>query len=245
MKIFFVACLSVLLLAVLPTQAAPESRLDATSGALITAQPGGWSSGVVLQRDRREFKVADDLLALDVNHALFRLGTAPLPFLSLRGEIGISEAESDSEKGEAGLQWGVGAYARLLDLPIESSPVVGLKKSISIGVDLEYTSCESNFDEVDFNWTEWRVNPLFSYTSNRRGEARWFFYDPQAVAVRAGPVFISSDGDYGEQSLEENRNFGGRVVFDLLWEHGWVTRLDGTFLSADEREIALVIEKNF
>jgi len=224
---------------------AADARLEATSGALATVTQGDWSAGIRLQRDRREFQVGSDLLGLDVDHLLFRFGVAPLSFLSLHGEVGVCTADSTSEKGEGGLEWGLGGYLRVADFAIETSPVVGVKEAISFGIDIAYSQCESNFPDTDLDWSEWRVNPLISYTRNREGENRWFFYAPEALAVRAGPAFVSSEGDYGEQSLQENRDFGARLICDMLWPNDWVLRLDGLFLGSEERQLGLAIERNF
>jgi len=226
---------------------AAEGRLEATSSALATISQGDWNAGLRYQRDRREFKLSgDEVLPLDIDHLLLRVGTAPLPFLSVWGEIGVSTAEAEREDGDSGMEWGVGGYARLLDLPIETSPVVGQVQAISLGVELSYSKAVSDFEENDLNWTELRVSPLASYTYDQRGEARWFFYGPEAVALRAGPVFVSNDGDYGDEDpVGENSAFGGRIAFDLLWQGGWVTRFDGVFLGSDERQLSFGIGKNF
>lgn len=243
--LFLIAVIVSAVLVPLAPALAEESRLEPTSSALTTVTGGDWSAAVRLGRDRREFDLGDELLGLDVDHLLFRFGLAPLSYLSLRAEVGVSTADAISEKGEGGLEWGVGGYLRIADFAIESSPVVGLQKAVSFGVDVAYSRCESNFADTDLDWNEWRVNPLVSYTHNRAGENRWFLYKPEALALRAGPAFVSSEGDYGEQSLQENHNFGARIIFDLLWSEGWVLSLDGLFLGSEERQLGLAVERNF
>lgn len=223
-----------------------EANIESTSrDILVFEEPSGWNTGIFLKRSTREYKTDADVLDLDIDHLLFRLGASPLPFLNLWAEAGMDRAKRLGEDGESGFQWGAGGYARIADFPWDVSPVVGAKNNITIGVDFSYSNGESNFDAADFSWREWQVSPLVSYISNRKGDYRWFSFEPDAIAIRGGPVFVSTDGDYGDSSIEENRNFGGQMKFDLLWSSGWTTLLDLKFFGSEEREIGIGITRNF
>ena len=240
---------------------ANEARLEPTSGALFTVgEQSGWQAGLRLGRGRREFALepeaadadgsVEDVLEVDVEVLLFRAGLTPLPFLNLWAEAGTTRVEQRTDdrgddRGGTGLAWGGGATLRLLDLPLETSPVIGLQKAFSLGVDVSYRSRESNFDDRDFQWNDIRVYGRASYLHNRTGDVRWFTYEPDGVAVHGGPVYVSSEGDYGETSIEERRDFGLRLQFDLLWSSGWTAGLDGTFLGGDERAYSLRLMRNF
>ncbi len=223
------------------------ARLEATSSAMLTlTEPQGWNAGLRLRRDRREFQIGSSKTdKLDIDQVTFRLGFAPLSFINLWAEAGVVRAEDIQEKASTGLQWGVGAYARFFEMPIETSPVVGHKRSIAGGLEVTYTESESDFDQADFNWSELRISPLVSYIQNRKGEVRWFNYEPEGIAVHAGPVFIRNSGNLEGLSVREKRDFGARVIFDVLWASGWVTSFDGTFIGDEERQLSLGFSKNF
>ncbi len=223
-----------------------EARLEPTAGAIFSiSDTQGWNAGLRLRRDRREFEIGPGSDKLDIDQAVFRLGVAPVSFINVWVEAGVVRAENIEEKASAGLQWGVGAYARIFELPLETSPVVGNKKSIAGGVEVAYSSSESNFDENDFNWSELRITPMVSYVQNRQGDHRWFNYEPEGIAVHAGPVFIRNRGDLDDLSVREKRDFGARIIFDILWASGFVTSFDATFIGDEERQLSLGVSKNF
>jgi hypothetical protein len=256
MKMWF-AMAAALLLAAPFCPGAEGARLEPTTGALFTAgQQSGWQAGLRLGRGRREFALepdaadangsVEDVLELNVEVLLFRAGLTPLPFLNLWAEAGTTRVElMTDDQGDTGLAWGGGATLRILDLPVETSPVIGQKKAFSLGVDVSYHARESNFDDRDFHWNDLRVYTRASYRHNRTGDARWFTYEPDGVAVHGGPVYVHSAGDYGETSIEERRDFGLRLQFDLLWASGWTAGLDGVFLGSDERAYSLRMMRNF
>lgn len=223
-----------------------SAKLEATSSAMLTlTEPQGWNAGLRLRRDRREFKIGYVNDKLDIDQATFRLGFAPLSFINIWAEAGVVRAEDIQERASTGLQWGVGAYARIFELPIDSSPVIGHKRSIAGGVEVTYTESESDFDEADFSWSELRVSPLVSYIQNRKGDVRWFNYEPEGIAVHAGPVFLRNGGKFDGLTIREERDIGARVVFDILWASGWVASFDGTFIGDEERQLSLGFSKNF
>ncbi len=227
----------------IPTDAAD---IEPTSGSIITLKnPRNLSVGLRLQRDRREFKTGDELLGLDINHALLQIGVTPLPFLSLLAEGGASHAERIDDKGNGALQWGFGVHVKALEYIIESTPVVGTKKAVALEIDISYSHCESDFSDKDISWDEFIISPLLSYTSHSTRRHTWFSNEPAATAIRGGPVFISTDGDYGETSLKENNNFGGRIICDFLLGGGRVTRKEGIFIGSDERQIAFGVARHF
>ena len=223
-----------------------SARLEPTSSAMLTlTEPQGWNAGLRLRRDRREFQIGPETDKLDIDQATFRLGFAPLSFINVWAEAGVVRAEDIQEKASTGLQWGVGAYARIFELPIDSSPVVGHKRTIAGGVEVTYTESESNFDNADFDWSELRLSPLASYIQNRKGDLRWFNYGPEGIAVHGGPIFIRNSGTLDGSTVREKSDIGARVVFDILWASGWVTSFDGSFIGDSERQLSLGFSKNF
>ena len=225
---------------------AVAQRLDPTSGSLIRAEMvSGWSLGVRLQADHRQF-VSDalpDRIDVDLRRLVLRAGVNPLAWAHVYGELGSATADMDTEDGEAGLCWAGGLRLRLVEQVYEASPVYGDLSSIDITVDGQYRSTESNFDR-DFNWQEWMVSPTLGFTmANKQGN--WRLYQPTALSLRAGIVFLDGDGDYGAADIETNRDFGGVVGLDALWRSGWTVNFRALLLSGEERELSVGVARNF
>lgn len=223
-----------------------EPALSVPAEPLVSLQsPAGWSLGARWQGDSREFDVGDEALDMDMNHALAQVGYSVLPSLHLRGELGWARAEQDFEDGEGGLEWAVGAVANLVEFVLESSPVVGKQQTIGLGFELFYREVESNFDEADFEYGEVTAAPVFTYARNRRGDVVWRPYQPEGVLVQAGVQFSSIDGDYGDEGVAENRDFGFLAGAGMQWENGWVTQFRAVLYGAHDRSLGLGVAYNF
>ncbi len=225
---------------------APAQKLEATDQALLRLdRPAGAQVGARLEVGMREFKFADDLLKVDLTHVLARAGGNPLPFLNCWGEAGWVRAEMDpDETGEGGLEWALGADAKLVEWVLDASPVIDRKETFALELGASYRSLESNFEDNDLSWGEVRVGPSINYVRRHTGEVRRY-YEPLAVAARLGLAYVNADGEYGAEDLSENRDFALTLGFDLLGGSGWVTRFGVAFLGADEREFTLGAFYNF
>ena len=225
---------------------APAQKLEGADTALVRLdRPGGATIGLRLETGMREFTYREDVLEVDLLHVLARAGGNLAPFLNLWGEAGWMRAETEpDETGEGGLEWGVGADVKILEYVIKSSPVVDRKEAFSVGLTLAYRGLGSNFDDRDFEWNEFRVNPAIAYTRDLAGEIRRP-YQPSAVAARVGVLYLNAEGDYGADKVEENRDFAFTCGFDLLGESGWVTRIGVVLFGTQEREFSLAAMYHF
>jgi len=220
--------------------AEPVAKLEGTSRALVSIRPtAGWSAGARFQMDRRKFKIGEETMDLDINHMVGHIGYRVLPFVHLLAEAGASHADWVQREGERGFEWAVGADVSVLEHLIRESPVVGRKQSIAIGATVRYRHAESNFGDADFDWSELRVAPSISYTVNRRGEVLHYTFEPISAKVRAGVAFCSVDGEYGDQDVEQDRDFGLVVGADLLANEGWTLQIEGTFFGSSDNEVGV------
>jgi len=225
-----------------------EANISVPSQSLITLDtPSGWSVGFRGQMGAREFKAGDDVWSMETIHAVGRLGYSFLPFLHGLAELGwcrVERTDDDPEKGESGLEWAVGLKANLIEHVISRSPVLGKQKVAGLGIDVGYRHCESNFDE-DFDWSDFTVAPCISYTVERKGDIIWHPYEPTGGRISAGLIFSQVDGDYGNENLEGNRNFGFLVGADMLSTSGWVAQMRVISYGAGDGGVSLGVMYHF
>jgi hypothetical protein len=232
--------------ALVAAAAARAEQLDAVGGALVRVEsPRDWSLGLRLQTDSRQFVTGPETRKIQTGHIVLRAGRNALTGLNLWGEIGTAQAEESSEKAERGLEWAAGATARIVQFVLGRTPAGTVADELHIDIDGSYRFVESNFAEADMTWGEVRLAPAFVYQINREDEARWRTYDPSQVALRAGLVFLQNEGDYGAESLEQNRDFGLLLGTSGLWLSGWAVRLDAVLYGGSEHEISLLFARNF
>jgi len=222
-------------------------ELEPTVAPLIRiGEPSGWSTELRLQRDSREFAVgAEDVMDVQIDHLVFRLGARVLPFLQGWVEAGTVRAEQTARRGEAGFEWAVGGHVKVLEYVLSSSPVLGTTQGLSLEVNGSYRAASSEFPGAQLKWSDTRIIPAVAYTHNRLGEYRWHHAEPSGLVMRGGLVFNSTSGDFGDEDLEENRDFGAMASVDLRWESGWLTRLRGVFFGQDERELSISVGRHF
>ena len=222
-------------------------ELEPTVSPLIRiGQPSGWSTELRLQRDSREFALGDeDLLDVQIDHLVFRLGARILPFLQGWAEAGTVRAEQTGRKGEAGFEWAIGGHVKVLEYVLAESPVLGTTQGLSLELNGSHRVASSEFPGARLTWSDTRIIPAVAYTHNRLGEYRWHHAEPSGLVMRGGLVFNRTRGDYGDADLEENRDFGAMASVDLRWESGWLTRLRGVFFGREERELSISVGRHF
>lgn len=222
-------------------------ELEPTVSPLIRIEkPSGWSVELRLQRDSREFAMGEnDLLDLQIDHLVFRLGARILPFLQGWAEAGTVRAEQTAHKGESGFEWAIGGHIKVLEYVLSNSPVLGTTQGLSLEVNGSYRSASSEFPGAQLTWSDVRIIPAVAYVHNRLGEYRWHHAEPSGLVMRGGLVFNNIRGDFGDVDLEENRDFGAMASVDLRWESGWLTRLQGVFFGQEERELSISVGRHF
>lgn len=224
------------------------SHLTGTPEALVQIdRPSGWSVGAQLRFDRRELVAGEELLRLDVDYALARVGYAPLPWLQAYGELGWDRADNEDlgVKGEGGLAWGVGLQGSFVEYVMRSSPVTGRKESFGLGGEIAYRSTESNFPDQDLSWGEFIVMPTVQYTRNYEGE--WDHHQARApeLLLRGGVLFSAIDGEYGDVDVEGNRNFALHLATAARWAGSWVTGIYANLYGSSDRSLGLEVAYHF
>jgi hypothetical protein len=224
------------------------THLTGTPDAMIElARPDGWSVGAVIRLDRRELTAGEELLRLDVNYALARVGYAPVPFFQVYGELGWDRADNEDigVKGESGVAWSAGLLGNFVEYVIRSSPVTGKKETFSLGGELAYRYAESNFPDDNLNWGELIVLPTVQYTRKYDGDWDRHRVPPAEILVRGGVLFSSIDGEYGDQDVEGNRDFALHLATAARWRGSWVTGIYGNFYGSSDRSIGLELAYHF
>jgi hypothetical protein len=225
---------------------AQETRVgpQATPLLSITAADG-WYAGTRLEMAAYEFEAGPETLQIDVDRAVAQLGYRVLPWAVGVIEAGACKAEMDDEDGETGVELAGSLSINVLEQVIKTSPVVGRKQVAGLLLDLSYRYCESNFGERDLNWSTLTAMPSVYYLVNRTGEAIWRPFEPTGITLRGGLIYRNIEGDYGTESLDENRDFGFLVATDIYGDSGWVTQLTGRFYGSDDHEVGLTVGHNF
>ncbi|MBN1558012.1 MAG: hypothetical protein JW951_07690 [Lentisphaerae bacterium] len=198
--------------------------------------PSGWSVGARWDTGARDFDAESRDLDVDLSHWIAWAGYTPLPWLGLYVEAGSSRAELIEEKGERGLAAGLGARFTLAEYVIRRSPVSGRRQFVSFGGDGFYRYRESNFDNADFDWTEFGVVPEFVYTVYDPAAHK---HRPKGMRLRGGLIFADADGRYGGEDVEAERNFGFRAGFDMLGESGWLGAVTAELYGSGDNVVSL------
>jgi len=223
-----------------------EGKLSNPDASLITLKrPGGWTTGVRLQLDRRQFDTDATVLDTDILHAVGFVGVNILPFLNVGAELGAAETKRRGIEGTAGMEWAITAKATLLEHTIRHSPIMDSGEWLLINVEASYMHAEADFRDGDFDWTEFTTIPSLTYVIKRRRDTLWYQYEPRAMAVYGGLAFSAVEGDYGRQSFHEEHAFGIMAGTDLLLNTGWVASIDANIYSQSDREISFGLMYNF
>jgi hypothetical protein len=227
--------------------ARPEGNMESPSRSLISVERSpGASFGVLYQGDRRQFKLEGQPLQVDANHVRAQVGCNILPFLHCAAEAGAVKAKTDEEGGEWGLDWGGSLKLHLLERTLHTSPAAGRRSTLRVAVKGSYIQSESNFPDRDFRWSELKVTPFVTFSVDSRTAALWEpDYRPTGASIRGGLVFLAADGDYGEQTVEENRNFGIMLGASVRIEDDWVVDLELNAYDAADRTFTLGLGYHF
>lgn len=244
MRICRIGSIVTVALGVVVVLAAPRSfaqgRISsADTAALTIGSPHGWTVGVRGQLGRRKFETADEIIPLDLSHYVARIGFNVLPFATLMAEAGVSRADWDKLEGERGFEWAALAEVNVLEHIIRESPVVGKKESVGLATRVIYRHSESNFENADLDWSDTKVQPYIYYAVNRRGEPIWHPYEPDGARVLGGLAFSRIEGDFGDEALKEERNFGLLAGAELRSAKGWTMQIDVVLYGSSDNEVSL------
>lgn len=203
-----------------------QSGLDGAGQALFSpSDPEGWSIGGSFGVLSRELKLGGEVLELDAHRVVVEVGRDLVPSVQLALQAGWTQAESEDRDGENGPTWAVLGRVNLAETVLRASPQVGRQEWAGLEVEGGYRHSTSNFDETEFDWSEVFVAPAAYYRVNHRGDARRPTFQGTGYGIRLGLVFNSIDGDYGDASVDENRNFGFLAGADVRWWKGWAGQL--------------------
>lgn len=209
-----------------------------TEPALSLGNTPGWRVSLDTRLDAREFKTDQGLESMDMKNFWATLTVDATPWLSLSAKGGAGKADRKVRDGEWGPLWGVAASAYVLERVMHASPVAGKTERIGLEINLDYTTRESNFSDADFSWTEVRVLPAVVYRKTKPHAREIGPRSPHEMQMRGGLLFLNSEGDFGDASIEGNRNFG--VHLGAGWaQTGWTTRLYTNILGDKEYEWGL------
>lgn len=224
------------------------NEMGATSQPLVSIEgQRGWNTGVRLQWERRQWLIDELTQNVEARRLTGRLGVRVLPFLHVWGEAGVVEVERwDTNEKKTGFAWGVGGGASVFEYVINRSPVVGVKESVGIDVEALYRVSDVNFgEERELKWKDARIQPMFVYRLNLRGEHTWRQYEPNGYVLRGGPVYARVTGEDAEESLRERNEFGALLGIDVRWLSGWMTRFEVTWFDGSDREWSLAVHRFF
>jgi len=244
---FVRTCMCIFVLATCAKRdALAQGKLRVPSEPLIRlSKPTGWTAGIRGQQESRKFRTGGELLETDISRVVGRLGYSFSPSVQGILELGWLRAEQKHQKGEGGLDIGLGLNTYLLEYVINESPVVGKKQMVGVEIELLLTHAGSNFAEQEFDWTEFTASPCITYAANRKGDLLFHPYQPIGIGARAGLVYAAVDGDYGSNSARENRDFGFVVGCDFLSLNGWLTQIKATSFGGGEGMVSGGVTYNF
>ncbi len=237
------AVTALLAAAAVPAQA--QRLAPATRAAVTLASPERLNLGAWVRFGGREFQTSQDVLECDQTHYVLRLGFRALDFAHLWAELGMSEARTRRDEGEMGLEAAAGAGLRLLELVLAGNDIEPRKECLAIEFDASFRTVESNFGDRDFHYQELRLSPAVVYSLSREDEARWRRFDPVGADFRLGAVFAQADGEFGDETIEQNHDFGAQLGGGLLLPGGWTLALDAVLFGGADREFAVGFSRIF
>jgi len=204
--------------------------------AFSTANPSSaWRLSLDVRRDQREFKSGDTAERILVLNTFARASVDATPWLSLSGIAGAVQAERDTRDGQWGPLFGVAATAYLTEFVLHQTPTAGKKRVFGLEADLSHLYRESNFTDTEFTWNETRLLTSLVYRENKPNDREWLQHTPRGLQMRAGLLFLNTDGELATDDVEANRNFGLHLGSAWVWER-WTTRLYGNVLGGKEYE---------
>lgn len=222
-----------------------ESSLSATDEALLTLRhPQQISTSINVGTDQRELQSNDKALELDFLRATAQLGLQPVDFVNFYGKLGIIRAEASSQTGETGLRWGGGMDFNLMNFELSSSPAAGVKKSISLRFNVDYSDNQSNFDN-DFTWQEWQITPMMVYSINSKSEDRPATQQVDGTILYGGITYSDLSGELDDEDISGNRDFGGTIGVGLRAKSNWVFDIRGVFFDSHDRNLTFSTAYHF
>jgi len=222
-------------------------QMLATESALVrVVEEPGWNMGARLHFDRRQYDTDAARVDTDIRQLVARLGIRLAPSLHVWGDLGAAEADVESNRGGAGLVWGIGAGLSVFEYAMQASPVVGSKELLSLEIEGSYRDAESDFNEDrTLTWQDARVATIIAYRINSLGEQEQRPFDPSGYALRAGPVYTRVSGEFDGTDFEHTNEFGALFGADIRMNSGWLVRAEFIWLGRDNREFSLGAHRYF
>jgi hypothetical protein len=216
-----------------PPSMAQNAMRGPDEAAFTVHDSPGIGLGARFQFEQREFKLngqpegVNNRFDADIAQFYGRAGGNPVPFLHLIGEAGYSSIDLDTADGDGGFSWALGFQADILDRVLESSPVVGHKRVLSLGLEgwIRQVTAEFGADDLDYN--EFQIMPTLRYTHNRRGEPLSRPYQPTGVTAELGFAYSYVDGELGSSDFEAEQEFGLLLGTSFRLWRGWMADLRG------------------
>lgn len=269
------------------------SEMQATSAALVRMdRPSGWNVGVMLETGSRTVAPPGPSIKMNTRGAMIRVGYRIQPPIHVWGELGASQADrkgragtegtegtegqevsdwyEDDASGETAFAWGMGTGIALVEFPIRSSPVLGMRESLTIELNASYRVRRSDIPRThrmiwdpaqqvhvsapggggssisdEFIWSETQVSPLVVYRRNLFAESNQPVFSPTGYAVRGGPGYVRTRYDLGEMNVEDSNSLGLLAGVDVRLQNGWVCQLNSLWINGSDREFSLVVIRYF
>lgn len=204
-----------------------------------------WSGGGRFAVGKRDLVIPGQSGHIHIN-TLSAAATLQLDVLSwaaLFAEAGWIQATRGEEDGEGGLQGGAGADLNLFEGVFDASPEAGRKGSLTLNTIVAYRRYESNFPDHPFEWGEWTVEPALAYRVNYRSDLIEHQGLGDIFAIRAGLRYSDISGEFGNDNIEEQRNFGALGGVEVGFSHNVFISLSGVYYSGSDNEIALTLKQ--
>ncbi len=228
------------------TANAETGRLRPGRGPLIApSAPGLINVSGDIELGTRELVAGGAVARVDLSRFLLNGGIDLMPWLTTYAGVGWMLAELEDQKGEGGFTWQAGVSVNLLEQILSASPVGGVKQSMGLTLDTAYRYSSSNRGRDDFNWHELTVTPLFNYTVTRANDPLRHTAQPAATALLLGVQFSNINGDLGDESLRENRNFAGVAGAQFLLDSQWSSTLQAVLYGGGDRLIRVRLGRYF
>jgi len=79
----------------------------------------------------------------------------------------------------------------------------------------------------------------------REGDSLRRTYHPIGTEVEIGLVYSELSGEYGNDDVENNRDFGFSVGAAARWDHGWVVDIDSVLFGSHDHTFSAGLMYHF
>jgi hypothetical protein len=222
-----------------------DGLLDLNGSVLEFRPPQNVSVGMEACVQRREVVSGGAVDKVSAWHFDAVAGCQPASWLTLAAGVGAAEARFADVDGELGLDWLVRSEIGLLEYAIDESPERGRKETVRFSLGVSYRDSESNAPEGNSDWREVQAVPQIAYAVDLRTPGDPAPLDTPAAAIRAGLIFSAMDGSMLGRGIDENRDFGLLLGFDVLLASNWALNCNAYGFDTHEVSVALGLMRRF